>query len=193
MADITTTETNVTETNPTTDANSTENKAPTVDELLEQLAQERAEREKLKSSNDKLSKSEAEMKRQLRAKLSTEEAEAEARKEAEAKQKEEFENAIAELNKMKATQAYSPVLGEEKAIETMISAVDDKDHNAVALIVKSAIEKAVKQAQAEWLKSRPQPQAGSGYTAMTTEQIMAIEDRNERLKAIAQNMERFRN
>ena len=49
---------------------------------------------------------------------------------------------------------------------------------------------AVKAAQAEWLDSRPQANAGA-YSSMTREQIMAIPDRQERLRAIAQNQNLF--
>ena len=56
----------------TTEPNGTENQ-PTVDELMAQITQLTADRDKYKSANDKLSKSEAEMKRQLRAKQTEDE------------------------------------------------------------------------------------------------------------------------
>lgn len=179
------------------DADTTKNEgnepnAPTVDELMIQLAKANAEKEKLKNSNDKLSKSEAEMKRQLRAKLTAEEQEAEARKEADVKRQEAYENAISELNKMKAVNAYSSVLSDESIIDSIIEAVDDKDHGAIAFVIKNACEKAVKNAQAEWLKSRPPVKAGTGTSTMTKEEILSIQDPLEQQKAIAQNLHLFK-
>ena len=50
-----------------------QNNGPTVEELMVQLAAARADADRYKSANDKLSKSEAEMKRQLRETLSADE------------------------------------------------------------------------------------------------------------------------
>ena len=54
-------ETKVTSTE-TVENGGTETQTPSIDELLAQLAQERADKEKYKTANDKLSKSEAESK-----------------------------------------------------------------------------------------------------------------------------------
>lgn len=163
--------------------------APTVDELMAQLAQANAERDKYKTANDKLSKSEAEMKRQLRAKQSAEEQEAEAKAEAQRIADEERESMRKELNHIKAVNAYKGI--SEKAVEKLIDAVSDADHNAIAQIIADEVKQAVKIAEAEWLKSRPQV-GGNSYSAMTREQIMAISDRDEKLKAIAMNQHLFR-
>jgi hypothetical protein len=159
----------------------TEN-TPTVEELMAQLAQANAERDRFKSANDKLSKSEAEMKRQLRARQSAEEQEAEALAEAQRIADEERESMRKELNHIKAVNAYKNV--SEKSVEKLIDAVSDADHNAIAQIIEAEVKQAVRLAEAEWLKSRPQIGGGS-YTGMTKEQILAISDREERLKAIA--------
>lgn len=162
---------------------------PSVDELMAQLAQANAERDKYKSANDKLSKSEAEMKRQLRARQSAEEQEAEAKAEAQRIADEERESMRKELNHIKAVNAYKNIA--EKSVEKLIDAVSDADHAAIAQIIDSEIKQAVKIAEAEWLKSRPQV-GGNSYSAMTKEQIMAIVDRAERLRAIAMNPNLFK-
>lgn len=162
---------------------------PSVDELMAQLAQANAERDKYKSANDKLSKSEAEMKRQLRARQSAEEQEAEAKAEAQRIADEERESMRKELNHIKAVNAYKNIT--EKSVEKLIDAVSDADHAAIAQIIEAEVKQAVKLAEAEWLKSRPQIGGGS-YSGMTREQIMAINDRDEKLKAIAMNQNLFR-
>ena len=173
-----------------------ENSTPTVEELMEQLKQANedrdnaiADKDKYKASNDKLSKELAEKKRAERAKMTAEEQEAEAKAEADRLREEELENLRKEVNHSKAVSAYKSIQN-EKVVETLIEAVSDNDHNAIAAIIENEKKAAVKEAQAEWLKSRPQANAGA-YSSMTKEQIMAIPDRNERIRAIAQNQHLF--
>lgn len=146
-----------------------ENNTPTVEELMAQLAQANADRDKYKSANDKLSRSEAEMKRQLRAKLTAEEQEAEAKAEAERAAKEELENLRKELNHNKAVNAYRAI-SDEKMVESLIDAVSDADHIAIANVMEKYATAKVKEAQAEWLKSRPQLNMG-GNGSITKEQF----------------------
>lgn len=180
---------NETETNEVVKGDANIENAPNVDELMAQIAQLTSDRDKYKSANDKLSKSEAEMKRQLRAKLSAEEQQAEEMAEAQRLRDEEFEAMKAELNHNKAVNAYK-VISDEKMVESLIEAVSDADHNAIATIMEKYANAKVKEAQAEWLKSRPQVNTGN-YSSMSKEQIMAIVDRDERMKAIAQNQHLF--
>ena len=173
----------------TTETTAEETQAHNVEELLAQLAQANAEKERYKTANDKLSKSEAEMKRQLRAKLTAEEQEAEAQKEAQRLADEERESMRKELNHIKAVNAYKNI-GEEKTVENLIEAVSDADHTAIAAIIEAETKKAVALAEAEWLKTRPRMQSGQ-YSSMTKDQIMAIADPSERVKAIASNQHLF--
>lgn len=162
---------------------------PSVDELMAQLAAERAEKEKYKTANDKLSKEAADTKRQLRAKQTAEEQEAEAQAEAQRLAEEEKETLRKENNRFKAMAAYKNI--DEKTVDKLLEAVSDADHASIAAIIEAEVQKAVKEAKAEWMKSRPPVNAGQ-YSSMTKEQIMAISDRDERRKAMAQNMDLFR-
>ena len=167
----------------------TENTTPTVDELMEQITQLTADRDKYKSANDKLSKESADYKRQLRAKQSEDERLSAEQAEAQRIKDEQLEQLIAENNRMKAFGAYKSI-SSEKVVENLIEAVSNADHNAIAKIFDAEIEARVKAEKTEWLKSRPQANVGS-YSAMTKEQIMAIPDRDERMRAIAQNQNLF--
>ena len=182
---------NVTETTETTvvETPATET-TPTVEELTAQIAQLTADRDKYKSANDKLSKEAAENKRQLRAKQTEEERQAEEQAEAQRIRDEEFEAMKAELNHNKAVNAYKSI-PDEKMVESLIDAVSDADHIAIANIMEKYAIAKVKEAQTEWLKSRPQANAGQ-YSSMTAEQIMAIKDSDERLRAIAMNPQAFK-
>lgn len=184
------TETTVTENQQTT-TNQADNtaKSPSVEELMAQLATAKADAEKYKNANDKLSKSEAEMKRQLRAKLTAEEQEAEAQKEAQRLADEERESMRKELNHIKAVNAYKSI-PDEKVVENLIDAISDADHNAIAQIIENEKKKAVAEAEQKWMKERPRVNHGQ-YSSMTKEQIMAIADRDEKLKAIAMNRDLF--
>lgn len=175
------TKTSVAETTETTVTDNT----PSTDELMAQIAQLTADRDKYKSANDKLSKENAEAKRKERDRMTEEEKQAEARR----LRDEELEATKAELNRMKAIGAYKSI-SSEKVVENLIEAVSNADHNAIAKIFDAEIEARVKAEKTEWLKSRPQANVGS-YSAMTKEQIMAIPDRNERIRAIAQNQNLF--
>lgn len=187
-----TTKTTVTE-NQQTETTKTEQPktetTPSVDELMAQLAAERAEKEKYKTANDKLSKEAADTKRQLRAKQTAEEQEAEAQAEAQRLAEEERENLRKENNRFKAMAAYKNM--DEKTVDKLLEAVSDADHATLAAIIEAEVQKAVKEAKAEWMKTRPPVNAGQ-YSSMTKEQIMAIPDRDERRKAMAQNMDLFR-
>ena len=144
------------------------NETPTVEELLAKLAQAESEKKILKASNDKLSKESAESKRALRAKMTEAEREDEAKKEEDRLKDEKLNEALSELNHIKAVAAYKAI-SDEKIVEELINA---------------------KIAQAEWMKSRPPVNNGSGV-AMTKEQILAIQDSAERQRAIAANIELF--
>lgn len=177
-----------TKTNVETTTNETvveENNTPSTDELMAQIAQLTADRDKYKTANDKLSKENAEAKRKERDRMTEEEKQAEAQK----ARDEEFEATKAELNRIKAVSAYKSI-SSEKVVENLIEAVSNADHNAIALIIENEIKAGVKVAQTEWLKSRPQANVGN-YSTMTKEQIMAITDRDERMRAIAQNQNLF--
>ena len=90
---------------------------------------------------------------------------------------------------MKALSAYKSI-SNDKVVESLIEAVSNADHSAISLIIENEKKLAIKEAQTEWLKSRPQASIG-GNSAMTKEDIMAIADRNERMRAIALNQNLF--
>jgi hypothetical protein len=163
--------------------------APTVEELMSQLAAAKADADRYKNANDKLSKESADYKRQLRAKQTAEEQEAEAKAEAQRIADEERESMRKELNHIKAVNAYKAI-GDEKTVDKLIDAVSDADHNAIATIIANECKKAVAEAEAKWLKDRPRVNTGQ-YSSMTKEQIMSIQDREERTKAIAMNQGLF--
>lgn len=191
MADETKTMTQTTESDTTENQTqgAASNDTPTVDELMAQLAVANAERDKNKLALDKALKEKGEVTKALRAKQTAEEQEAEAQKEAQRLADEERESMRKELNHIKAVNAYKAI-ADEKSVEKLIDAVSDADHNAIAQIIADECKKAVAEAEAKWLKDRPRVNHGQ-YSSMTKDQIMAIQDRDERMKAIAMNRDLF--
>ena len=161
---------------------------PSVEELMAQLAEAKAESQKYQNKYNQASNEAAESKKALRAKQTAEEREAEEKAEAQRKSDEEKEEMRKELNHIKAVAAYKNV-SDEKAVENLIEAISESDHASIALIIEREKEKAVKAAKAEWQKTIPQPQFGTGeYSSMTLDEAMKIPDREQRLKAIAKSL-----
>lgn len=169
--------------------NQQQENTPTVEQLMAQLAAERAEKEKNKIALDKALKEKGDITKQLRAKQTAEEQEAEAQAEAQRLAEEEKEALRKENNRFKAMAAYK--FFDEKTVDKWLEAVSEADHATLSAMIEAEKQKAVKEAQAEWMKSRPPVNAGQ-YLSMTKEQIMSIADRDERRKAMAQNMDLFR-
>lgn len=174
----------------TQESKDTEN-TPTVEELMAQLAAEKAENQKLQNKYNKASTEAAESKKALRAKQTAEEREAEEKAEAQRLADEEKEAMRKELNHIKAVAAYKNI-SDEKQVETLIEAISESDHASIALIIEEIKAKAVKEAKSEWQKTIPQPQFGTGeYASMSKKEIMAIKDTAERQKAILANRQMF--
>lgn len=164
---------------------------PSVEELLAKLAEKEAENQKLQNKNNALSSENAKQKQVIRANQTAEQREADERAEALRLANEEKEAAQQELNHMKAIAAYKNI-SDEKTVENLIEAISESDHASVALIIEREKEKAVKEAKAEWQKSIPQPNFGTGeYSSMSKKDIMAIKDSAERQKAILANRQLF--
>lgn len=164
---------------------------PSVEELLARLAEKEAENQKLQNKNNALSSENAKQKQVIRANQTAEQREADERAEALRLANEEKEAAQQELNHMKAIAAYKSI-SDEKTVENLIEAISESDHASIALIIEREKEKAVKEAKAEWQKSIPQPQFGTGeYSSMSKKDIMAIKDTAERQKAILANRQMF--
>ena len=188
MADVTNTTTEPT----TNNEPQNEEQTPSVEELMAQLASERAEKEKYKNASDKASSEAAKYKKELRSKQTAEEQEAEAKAEAEKLQAEKFENMSKELNHMKAVNAYQKVIGDGKDIDSLIEAVADADHSLIATVIANEVQRQVKEAKAEWLKSRPAINAGSGEESTITQEQFNKMNYHERVELKNKNPELYK-
>jgi hypothetical protein len=144
----------------------TENK-PTVEELMAQLAQANAEKEKQKLALDKALKEKGEITKQLRSKQTDDEL-----AEQKAKEREERYAEIERENKLIKAQARYVAMGmnSEMALSSASAEIEGDFETVTSNFVKLKNE-AIKNAETEWLKSRPQPNAGNGEKQITKEQF----------------------
>lgn len=147
----------------------------TAEQLMTQIAQLKADNQRLQNKYNQASSEAAKSKQALRAKQTAEEREAEEIAEQKRLADEEKENMRKELNHIKAVAAYKDIQ-EEGTVELLIEAVSESDHNAIAAILKNEVEKAVKEAvkaeKTKWLKENPPANVGTGeQSAVTKDQL----------------------
>ena len=138
--------------------NTPEEKEPTVEELMAQLAQERAEKAKLKNNFDKTSSELANTKKQLKAKQTAEEQEEEANDEHK-KYLKGLEDTIKMTN---ATNRYLALGMSGDMAKDTAQAELDGDMVKVTENMSKFKDASIKEAETEWLKSRPPVNAGQG-------------------------------
>ena len=125
--------------------NKPEEKEPTVEELMAQLAQERANNAKLKNSFDKTSSELANTKKQLREKHK------------------KYVTGLEDTNRMtNATNRYLAIgMSAEMAKDTAKAELEN-DMEKVTENMSKFKDASIKAAESEWLKSRPPVNAGQG-------------------------------
>lgn len=182
--------------NNQTDDNKLDKKEPevTVESLMAKVAELEAKEAKTKAALDTALKEKGEITKQYRATL-TEAQQAKLDKEtADEEYKAYVEGLEAYQKKNEAMKRYMTVQKmpadlAEKAAEAEVAG----DMETLTSIQNQHSESMLKGARAEWQKSIPQPQFGTGeYSSMTKEEIMAIKDTDERVKAIARNQHLFK-
>lgn len=174
-----------------TGTNEPENEsAKSYEDALAEIAAAKAEVKKMKAERDAALKKAGDSTKALRAKQSEEERKAE---EEQAKQEERNEY-IKGLEEYKARneaknryliQGMSADLAEQAA-EAEVTG----DMDALAEIQRKHTEALIKAKEAEWKKNAPRVNFGSDST-MTKEEILAIDDDNERQNMMAQHLELF--
>lgn len=133
----------------------------TLEEAMTLLAQERAEKAKLKNSFDRTSSELADTKKQLKARLTAEEQEQEAKKEAEEEHKKYVKGLEDELATIRATQRYMGLGMSTELAEETAKAEISGDIDSVTENMKKHQEALLKKKEAEWLQSRPPVNAGN--------------------------------
>ena len=164
----------------------------TAESVNAQLAEAQAEIAKLKNSLSKANSEAADYKKQLRAKQTVQEQEDEAKREA----KEQQDAYMKDLEQFKARtlaeKRYRLQGMTEEMADKAAQAEIDGDMDTLATIQKQHTDAALKAAKAEWQKSIPEVNRGTGNApTMTKDEIFAIKDPVARQKAIAANLALF--
>ena len=143
------------------------NSTPTVEELLAQLAQERAEKAQNKAALDKALKEKGELTKNLRAKMSAEEQEAEAKKAADEAKDARIQELESKFRTMDYSKRYMGIGMDEKTSEMLSELTGelsdvDKFFSVLDKFMKVKIKSAGENAVQELIKSNPEIKAGTG-------------------------------
>ena len=142
--------------------NTPEEKEPTVEELMAQLAQERANSAKLQNDYNKASSEAANYRKQLKAKQTAEEQEEEAKREAEEEHKKYVQGLENTIKMTNATNRYLALGMSGDMAKDTAQAELDGDMVKVTENMSKFKDASIKEAETEWLKSRPPVNAGQG-------------------------------
>lgn len=162
------------------------------EDALSEIAAAKAEAKKLKAERDAALKKTGEISKQLRAKMSEDELKAEQ----DAQAKEEKEAHIKELEQYKAeNEALKRYrlqgMSDELATKAAKAEIEG-DMDALADVQKQHTQSLIKAKEAEWKASRPRVNVGDDEdSSMTKEEILAIQDRDERTRMIAKHLSLF--
>lgn len=155
---------------------------PSVDELMAELAKERAEKAKLKNSFDTASSELAATKKQLRTKMTAEEQIEEEKRLADEAKDAEIKELKDKFRVMDYSKRYMGIGMDEKTAESLSEltgdlADADKFFSALDKFVKAKIKTAGENAVQELIKSNPDIKAGSGgdgKTSLAEERAVAL-------------------
>lgn len=141
--------------------------SPTVEELMAQLAQERAASAQNKAALDKALKEKGELTKTLRTKMTAEEQEAEAKKAADEAKDARIKELEAEFRKMSYSKKYMGVGADEKTAEALSELTGeltdtDKFFSALGKFVQAVKKQSSEDAVQAYLKDNPDVKAGSG-------------------------------
>lgn len=138
------------------------NDGPTVEQLMAELAAEKAKSLKLQNEKDSASTEAANYKKQLRAKMTAEEQISDAKREAEEAREKEFNKMKSELATIQATKRYMILKMDEKLAEETAKAEISGDMETVVGNIAKHIKAIEDTAYQKALSDRPDPKAGNG-------------------------------
>ena len=158
-----------------------------VEEQLQSLMVENA---KLKRAFDKSASEAADYKKKYNATLSEKEQADMAKAEEQARRDERLAELERENSIHKFTESFLDLGYDKESAIAAATAQVDNDVETLFKLQKKVLDEKIVAKEQELIKSMPRAKTGV-YSSMTKDQIMAITDREERRKAIAENMELF--
>lgn len=163
---------------------------PTTQSIEDQVQNLMVENAKLKRAFDKTASEAADYKKKYNATLSEQERMTQEKAEEQARRDERLAELEREVSIHRFTESYLD-LGYDKdsAIKAATAQVDN-DVETLFKLQKKVIDEKVLAKEQELIKDIPRAKTGV-YASWTKDQIMAIQDREERRKAMAENWELF--
>ena len=171
----------------TTAAKADDKPTPSAEEQLQQLMVENA---KLKRAMDKASSEAADYKKKYNATLSEQEKASLEKAEEQARRDERLAELEREVSVHRFTEQFLDLGYDKDSAIAAATAQVDGDVDALFKLQKKIIDEKVMAKEQELIKDMPRAKTGV-YSSMTKDQIMAIQDREERRKAMAENWELF--
>lgn len=165
---------------------------PTTKSAEEQLQALMIENAKLKRSFDKAASEASDYKKKYNATLSEQEKASLEKAEAEAKRDERLAELEREVSVHRFTESYLDLGYDKESATAAATAQVDGDIDTLFKLQKKIIDEKVLAKEQELIKDIPRAKTGV-YASMTRDQILAIPDREERRKAMAENWELFEN
>lgn len=172
------------------DATPKKEEKPTTLSQEEQIQQLLVENAKLKRAVDKSSSEAADYKKKYNATLSEQEKASLEKAEEQARRDERLAELERENSIHKFTEQFLDLGYDKESAIAAATAQVDGDVETLFKLQKKVIDEKVLAKEQEIIKDIPRAKTGV-YSSMTKEQIMSIADREERRKAIAENMELF--
>ncbi len=163
---------------------------PTTKSAEEQLQALMIENAKLKRSFDKAASEASDYKKKYNATLSEQEKASLEKAEAEAKRDERLAELEREVSVHRFTESYLDLGYDKESAIAAATAQVDGDVETLFKLQKKIIDEKVLAKEQELIKDIPRAKSGT-YASMTKEQIMAIQDREERRRAMSENMDLF--
>lgn len=156
----------------------------------EQMQALMLENAKLKRAMDKASSEAADYKKKYNATLSEKEQADMAKAEEQAKRDERLAELERENSIHKFTESFLDLGYDKESAIAAATAQVDNDVETLFKLQKKVIDEKVLAKEQELIKDIPRAKTGV-YSSMTADQIMAITDRDERHKAMLENIELF--
>ena len=158
----------------------------------DQLQQMMVENAKLKRAMDKAASEAADYKKKYNATLSEQERASQEKAEEQARRDERLAELERENSIHKFTESYLDLGYDKESAIAAATAQVDNDVETLFRLQKKVLDEKLLAKEQELIKDIPRAKTGV-YASMTKEQIMAIPDREERRRAMAENMDLFEN
>lgn len=167
-----------------------DNEQPTPQTYEDQIQKLLVENAKLKRASERANSEAADYKKKYNATLSEQERASQEKAEEQARRDERLAELERENSIHKFTESFLDLGYDKESAIAAATAQVDNDVDTLFKLQKKILDEKIAAKEQELIKSIPRAKTGV-YSSMTKEQIMAITDREERRKAIAENMELF--